>query len=115
MADAEEIAVLVRESSDELRASMSAQRTSLQLVASTNAAEQLRLGEKARKRGQGLQTLIFWLTALFLVPTLVGTAFSALPNVYLNDSTARTALVVSLMVISAGVAAIIVLILQARR
>lgn len=107
--DAGEIALLLKDSSEQLQSLLSAHRTSLQLIASVNAAEQLTLAEDARRRGQSLQTVVTWLTALFLVPTLVATVFSALPAIDQGDSTARAATLGAAMVISAGVAAIIVL------
>jgi hypothetical protein len=108
LSDAEEILALLSECSQDLRDLIAAQRTSLQLVVAVNAAEQLSLAEDARERGEGLQNLVAWLTALFLIPTLIGTAFAALPGVYMNDPTARAAVVVAAMAGAAGLAAIIV-------
>lgn len=106
-ADAGEIATVLEQAREASRDLLDAQRGSLQLIASVIAAEQLTLAEAARQRAEGLQSLVAWLTALVLVPTLVASIFAALPQIGEHSSSHRAILVLAVTAAAAAIAGLI--------
>lgn len=74
-------------------------RASFDLIASTQASEQLSLSRDAQERSDRFRGLIDFIAAVLLVPSLVAAFFGALPGVLSTHPEARFALVLGSMIV----------------
>jgi Mg2+ and Co2+ transporter CorA len=111
---AEQVEQLRELASGELARHREQLRGSFDLVASTEASRQLELGNEERRRGERLEGVITFVTAVLLVPTLIAGVFAALPDVFHNRFHLRVWLLMGLMLGGAALTFVGLRIVRAR-
>lgn len=98
---AQQVEQLIELASGELARHREQVRTSFDLVASTEASRQIELGNEERRRGERLEGVVTFVTAVLLVPTLIAGVFAAIPDALHGRLHLRLGLLLGLMVVGA--------------